>query len=145
MTKKWGDRMRKVILEMTEEDKYNTIKKLVDADGNKQRAANHLGCTVRHINRMIKGYKEKGKEFFSHGNKGKKPLHTLDNETKQKILDLYRTKYEDANFVHYSELLEEYENIKVSPSTIRSILIDEYILSPKATRNTRKSLATKLK
>lgn len=47
--------------------------------------------------------------------------------------------------MHYSELLEEYENIKVSPSTIRSILIDEYILSPKSTRNTRKNLATKLK
>lgn len=137
--------MRKVTLEMTEEDKYNTIKKLVEIDGNKQRAAIHLGCTVRHINRMIKGYKEMGKEFFSHGNKGRKPIHTIDEETKLKVLDLYRTKYEDSNFVHYSELLEEYENIKISPSTIRSILIDEYILSPKATRNTRKSLATKLK
>lgn len=137
--------MRKVTLEVTEEDKYITIKRLVETDGNKQRAANHLDCTIRHINRMIKGYKEKGKEFFSHGNKGRKPIHTIDDETKQKVLDLYRTKYEDANFVHYSELLEEYENIKVSPSTIRSILIDEYILSPKAKRTTRKNLATMLK
>lgn len=137
--------MRKVTLEMTEEDKYITIKKLVETDGNKQRAAIHLGCTIRHINRMIKGYKEKGKEFFVHGNKGRKPTHTIDDKTKQNILDLYRTKYEDANFVHYSELLEEYENINVSPSTIRSILIDEYILSPKATRKTRKELAKKLK
>ena len=137
--------MRKVTLEMTEEEKYITIKKLVETDGNKQRAAIHLGCTVRHINRMIKGYKEKGKEFFVHGNRGRKPAHTIDDKTKQNVLDLYRTKYEDANFAHYSELLEEYENIKISPSTIRSILTDEYILSPKATRKTKKNLAKKLK
>lgn len=56
--------MRKVTLEMTEEDKYNTIKKLVEVDGNKQRAANHLGCTVRHINRMIKDIKKREKNSF---------------------------------------------------------------------------------
>lgn len=56
--------MRKVILEMNEEEKYITIKKLVETDGNKQRAAIHLGCTVRHINRMIKGYKEKNSLYM---------------------------------------------------------------------------------
>lgn len=137
--------MRKVTLEMTEEDKYLTIKKLVETDGSKQRAAIHLGCTVRHVNRMIKGYKEKGKEFFVHGNKGRKPSHTINDETKSNVLDLYRTKYEEANFVHYSELLEEYENIKISASTIRSILMEENILYPKATRRTKKKLANKLK
>ena len=63
--------MRKVKLEMTEEEKYITIKKIVETDGNKQRAAIHLSCTVRRINRMIKGYKEKRKEFFVHGNRGR--------------------------------------------------------------------------
>ncbi len=137
--------MRKVILTMDENEKYITIKRLLETDGNKQRAAIHLGCTVRHINRMINGYKEKGKEFFVHGNKGRRPIHALEDQVKQKILDLYRTKYSDANFTHYSELLEEYERIKVSPSTIHSILIDENIISPKATRNTRKNLTKKLK
>lgn len=45
--------MRKVNLNMTEEEKYTTIKKLVETDGNKKRAALTLGCTVRHVNRMI--------------------------------------------------------------------------------------------
>jgi len=137
--------MRKVILTMDEEKKYTTIKKLVETHGNKNRAAVDLGCTVRHINRMIKGYNEKGKEFFVHGNKGRKPANTLEGETRQNVLDLYRTKYEDANFTHYSELLEEYENIKVSPSTIHKILMEKNIISPKATRKKRKSLAKKLR
>lgn len=137
--------MRKVTLRMTEELKYNTIKKLIETNGNKQRAAIQLGCTLRHINRMIVGYKEKGKEYFSHGNKARKPVHSLSNDVKQSIIDLYRTKYNDTNFVHYSELLEEYENIKVSPSTIRSTLIKENIITPKARRKTKKELTKKLK
>lgn len=41
--------MRKVVLTMNEQKKYETIKKLVETNGNKQRAAVKLGCTVRTI------------------------------------------------------------------------------------------------
>jgi transposase len=132
--------MRKVDLRMKETSKYLTIKKLVETNGNKKRAAITLGCSVRHVNRMIKGYKEKGKEFFVHGNRGRKPAHTLDDNTKQLIVDLYCTKYSDANITHYSELLSRNEGINVSPSTIRATLMKEYILSPKAKRATKKKL-----
>ena len=53
--------MRKVILRMKEQNKYDVIKELVDHDGNKRRAALKLGLSVRQINRLIKTYKEKGK------------------------------------------------------------------------------------
>lgn len=53
--------MRKVNLRMKELNKYEVIKELVDHSGNKKRAANKLGLTVRQINRLIKKYKEKGK------------------------------------------------------------------------------------
>lgn len=145
MTRNEVDIIRKVNLTMDENEKYITIKKLVETDGSKERAAIHLNCTIRHVNRMIKGYKEKGKEYFVHGNRGKKPIHTLEDTTKKMVTDLYRTKYSDANFTHYSELLEKHEKIKVSASTIRSILMQEYILSPKARRATRKREAKRLK
>lgn len=54
--------MRKVILRMNEENKYNVIKELVDHGGNKKHAALKLGLTVRQVNRLIIKYKEKGKE-----------------------------------------------------------------------------------
>jgi len=137
-------KIRKVILTMNENDKYETIKKLTESDGNKQRAAIKLHCTVRHINRMIKGYRKIGKSFFIHGNRGRKPANALKEFEKQIIIDLYRTKYEGANLTHFSELLEVFEGILVSPSTIRSILIKEFILSPKATRASKKALILKL-
>lgn len=139
------DIIRKVDLRMNEELKYEVIKKLVDSNGNKQRAAIELNCTVRNINRMINGYKEKGKAFFIHGNRGRKPAHALAESVKQDIIDLYRTKYENSNLVHFSELLEEFEGINVSSTTIRSILLQEFILSPKAKRASKKALHKKLK
>ena len=84
-------KIRKVILTMTEQTKYKVIKKLVEANGNKQRAALSLGCTVRHVNRMIQGYKKYWKAYFIHGNLGRKSAHTIEEETKNTIIDLYRT------------------------------------------------------
>ena len=53
--------MRKVMLRMKEQRKYDIIKELVDHGGNKKRVAHKLGITVRQVNRLIKIYKEKGK------------------------------------------------------------------------------------
>jgi len=139
------DKIRKVLLTMDENQKYEIIKKLVDSNGNKKTAALKIGCSDRHINRLIKGYKEQGKSFFVHGNRRRQPAITLPTDTKQLILDLYRNKYYDCNLTHYSELLAEKENIKVSVSTISSILRKEFILSPKAKRSTKKAVKKELK
>lgn len=137
--------IRKVILTLKENEKYQIIKKLVDTSGNKQTAALKIGCTIRHINRLIDGYKKSGKAFFVHGNHAHKPATTIPDETKLLILNLYKTKYFEANLTHYQELLSEVENINVSISTISSILRKEYILSPKAHRSTKKKVKKELK
>ena len=136
--------MRKVNLTMTENEKYQIIKKLVDSNGNKKSAALKLECSLRHINRMIQGYKAQGKEFFIHGNKGRLPIHAISAVVKQNIIDLYRTKYWDANFTHFSELLLTHEGISASPSAVHAILMQEYILSPKARRKTKKRVCKEL-
>jgi len=85
----------------------------------------------------INGYRSKGKEFFIHGNKGRKPIHCFSEKTKRIIIDLYKTKYHGANFTHYSELLTINKSISISPSTINTILMAEHILFPKACRVTK--------
>jgi hypothetical protein len=127
-----------VELNLKEQQKYEIIKKLIETNGNKNTAALKLSCTRRHINRIIIGYKSEGKNFFIHGNRGRKPSHALTEEAKASILDFYRTKYYDANFTHYSELLEKREKTTVSTSTVRSILMGNDILSPRVTRVVKK-------
>lgn len=137
--------MRKVVLRMNEQYKYVIIKKLVDTNGNKKNAALKLNCSVRTINRLIKVYKNEGKKGFVHKNRNRKPSTTISNEVKQRVIDLYRTKYYGSNFTHFSELLLKYENISVSDSTIKKWLFDVDILSPKARRNTVEKLKYILK
>lgn len=130
---------------MDELIKYEVIKSLVDhPNANKDRAALTLGCTKRHINRMIAGYRKEGKAFFLHGNKGRKPATTIPEETRNIVVDLYRTKYYEANFQHYTELLEEREGISLSVSSVSKILEAEYILSPKVTKAKRKRVKKEL-
>ena len=124
---------------MDEQKKYEVIKALADhPNGNKERAALILGCTKRHINRMLAGYRKEGRAFFVHGNKGRKPATTITLQVRNAVLDLYRTKYYGANFQHYTELLHEHEGIHISTSSVAKILEAEYILSPKVTKSKKK-------
>ena len=139
--------IRSVNLNMNEQLKYDVIKSLVDHpdSANKNRAALTLGCSKRTINRLIRGYKDHGKDFFLHGNRGRRPVTTIDDDTRSLIIDLYRNKYFDANFKHFTELLDKHENIHVSPSSVASILESVYILSPKAKRAKKKRVKNQLK
>ena len=130
---------------MDEQKKYEVIKALADhPNGNKDRAALTLGCTKRHINRMLAGYRREGKTFFVHGNRGRKPATTIPEETRNTVVDLYRNKYYQANFRHYTELLEERENIRISPSSVAKILEAESILSPRVTKARKKRIKKEL-
>ncbi len=137
--------MRKVELKMKEELKYKEIKKLDETNGNKKRVATKLSCTVRHVNRMLEGYRTYGKAYFIHGNRGRKPKHALTEEFKNQIIDLYLSKYWDCSYTLFSELLATRENISISVDEVRVLLTKEFILSPRAHKSTRKRLKKELK
>lgn len=137
--------MRKVELSLKENQKYQIIKKLVETNGNKERARIKLGLkSIRQINRLIAGYKEYGKEFFVHGNRGRKPKHALTTEVKDEIETLYTSKYFDCTYTQFTEYLAERENIFLSIPEVGQILREKYILSPRARKITRKNLKKKL-
>ena len=137
--------MRKVELSLKEERKYEIIKKLIETNGNKERARIKLGLkSIRQVNRLIAGYKDFGKEFFVHGNKGRKPKHALTDESKNEIEILYTSKYFDCTYTQFTEYLAERENIFLSVPEVGQILRERYILSPKARKATKRNLKKKL-
>ena len=131
--------MRKVELRMNEEYKYKIRKKLVETKGNKQRAAVKLKRSIRQIDRMIAGYKEFGKEFFVHGNRGRKPKNALTDELKTEIELFF-----DCTYTLFKELLERRENINLSVDEIRVILRDRFIFSPRTHKSTKRKFRKKL-
>ena len=136
--------IRKVDLNMDEQRKYEVIKKLVDTNGNKDRAALTLGISKRQVNRLIAAYRERGKAAFIHGNRGRKPVITTPDEVRATVVDLYRTKYYEANFTHFTELLKKHEGITLSVSAVTNFLEAEHILSPRVTKSKKKRIKKEL-
>lgn len=130
--------MRKVNLTMKEKNYYQVIKKLVETNAKPATAALKLQLSIRQIYRLVRGYKKEGKAFFSHKNKGKPPVTKISDTLKLEIIELYRTKYFNATYTHFSELLKENENITISSVSLRGILKDAGFSSPRLHKATRK-------
>ena len=138
------DIIRRIDLNMDEQRKYDVIKKLADSQGNKDRAAMTLGISRRQVDRLVAAYKAKGKAAFVHGNRGRKPAITIPAGVRNSVVDLYRTKYFGANFVHFTELLKRNEGITLSVSSVSSFLEAEGILSPRVTKAKKKRIKKEL-
>ena len=135
-----GDIIRKVELTLDGQKKYEVIKKLAEENGNKARAALTLNLSRRQVNRLLIAYRNRGKAAFIHGNTGRRPVTAIPEDTKQKIIGLYKEKYYDANFTHFTELLASFESINLSVGSVTSILEKEWILSPRVTKAKRKRI-----
>jgi transposase len=136
------DIIRRIDLSMDEQKKYDVIKKLTDEGGNKNRAALNLGISRRQVDRLLKAYRDFGKQAFVHGNTGRKPIKTLPDELKREIVDLYTMKYYDVNFTHFTELLARHDGISVSVSSVTLVLEEAGIPLPKGNESKEGTLQT---
>lgn len=148
ITLKENNPVRKIWLTMKEEFRYEKVKKHVDAGGNFKRLCIELDVSKRTARRFIAGYKKEGKAFFVHGNRCRKPPTSMSEEDRALIVDTYKDPlYKDANFIHFHELLirRHPEIPPISLSTLRNILKEADIISPKANRLTKANYNKRLK
>ena len=95
-------------------------------------AAELLKLSLRHVRRILAAYRKEGAAALAHGNRGRKPHHALDEELKEPVLELAQSTYAGCNIQHFTELLAERENIVLSRSSIRLILLKAGIKSPRS-------------
>jgi transposase len=97
-------------------------------------AAQVLILSVRQVRRVLAAYREDGVAAMVHGNRGRTPAHAISADCRHQILTLARTRYAGVNDRHLSELLAEREDITVSRSSLRRILREAGIASPRTRR-----------
>lgn len=97
-----------------------------------------LGLSERQIKRLRKGVTEKGEEAVKHGNTGKSPSTAIKGEERERIIELYKSKYYGSNFEHFTEMLEVNESISIGVTTIKRFLKASDIQSPKKKRKPKK-------
>ena len=100
-------------------------------------AAELMGISPRHTRRMLTAYRENGATALAHGLRGHKPVNTIPEATRSRVVHLAGTTYQGANHTHLTELLSEREGIDIGRSTLRRILVDAGMASPRGRRPPR--------
>ncbi len=97
-------------------------------------AAELMGVSVRQIHRLRAAYRNEGAAALVHGNRGRAPVHALDAAVRQQVLALAQTTYADCNHQHMTELVAERNAIQISRASLRRILLDAGLPSPRTRR-----------
>jgi transposase len=93
-----------------------------------------MGLSERHVRRLLAEYREDGPKALAHGNRGRIPHHALAPTTRAQVLDLAQGKYNGFNHSHLTEKLQEDEEVDISRSSVRRILVGSGIKSPRKRR-----------
>jgi len=97
-------------------------------------AAQVLGLSLRQVRRLLAAYRKEGAAAIAHGNRGRKPGHALNSSLRGHVVQLAQSTYAGCNTQHLSELLAEREGIALSRSSVRRILLNAGMKSPRRRR-----------
>ena len=92
------------------------------------------GSDPRHTRRILADYRENGAASLAHGHRGRRPANAIPEATRNRVVHLARTVYEGANHTHLSELLSEREGLDMGRPTLRRILVNAGLSSPRRRR-----------
>jgi transposase len=128
--------MREEIFAVTQREitKLRVVNQTIDRVITIREAARLLNLSERQVIRLKKGVLQHGAAFIIHKNRGRKPNRAISKDAQDAIVEVNRKKYQEANFNHFKELLEEREHITVSYSTVHRILSRASIMSPQNRR-----------
>ena len=97
-------------------------------------AAELLGISERQVRRILAAYRMDGAAALVHGHRGREPPNAVSDELAAAVVNLARTHYSGANHTHLSDLLREREGIDLGRQTVRRILTQAGLPSPRRRR-----------
>ena len=100
-------------------------------------AAPLMGVSPRHTRRILTAYREKGSAAVAHGHRGRRAPNATPEAVVAEVVHLARTRYEGANHTNLSELLGERDGIDIGRTTLRRILVNAGLKSPRRRRPPR--------
>lgn len=129
--------MRGLTLTQEEQGKLEVLNRVLGHQMDVGRASTILGVSERHAWRILAAYREEGAAALAHGNRGRLPANAFPAEMRRRVISLATTRYAGVNHTHLTELLAEREGIQMSRSTVRALLAQAGITSPRRRRPPR--------
>jgi transposase len=107
----------------------------VDEKRLKQRAAaEQLGISERQVKRLLRRYRQAGANGLVSKRRGKPSNHQLAEGTREKVLDLLKSKYTGFGPTLACEKLVEVEGVKISNESVRQLMLAEGLWKAKKAR-----------
>ena len=99
-----------------------------------QQAARLMGLSLRQVRRLLAAYRKDGVAALAHGNRGRSPLHRIQEETRDMVVELARGPYRGFNHYQLQEELAEREGLHLSRSSLWRILTGAKVPSSRRRR-----------
>jgi transposase len=115
--------MKGLTLRPREQTRIDVLSKVLRREASAAEAAEALSLSQRQVWRLLAALRAAGIAGLVHGNRGRRPVNALPAEIRDRIVALAGERYADANYTHLTELLAEREEVRVSRSTVRNVLI----------------------
>lgn len=126
--------MKGLMLSAKEEKRAYVLNGVLAKDWTVREAAELLQISERHLWRILASYRKEGVAALAHGNRGRVPANATPEEVRQRMVGLAKGPYDGANYSHMSELLEEWDGISCSRWTVRRVLREAGVGSPRRRR-----------
>src|SRR6202163_3709262 len=121
-------------LSQKELQRVSAISACIQGDMACARAAALLCLSVRQIKRLKKRLREDGAAALAHANRGRPSHRRLPDAVRQRIVQLARSTYVGFNDHHLCEKLVEREGFSLSRETLRRLLRQNGLGSPRKRR-----------
>lgn len=126
--------MENVTLTPKEQSRLQVLNSLLAEHTTLDQAATLMGVSTRHTRRMLAAYRERGVTAVAHGHRGRRAPNATPEAVACDVVHLAGTRYAEANHTHLSELLSEREGIGIGRTTLRRILVNAGLKSPRRRR-----------
>jgi transposase len=108
---------------MKEQTRLQILNTVLSQQCNAVEAAQLIGVSERHLWRLLAAYRKEGAAPLAHGNRDHPPANATPSALRAQVIALASGRYQGVNHSHFTELLAEREEIVLSRSTVRRILV----------------------
>lgn len=104
--------------------KLYVIRKVLDKEILQEKASEILSLSLRQVRRILKRVRLEGDKGVIHKSRGRPSSRRISDEIREKVIQLYRSEYEDFGPTLAAEKLEERHRVRVNEETLRLWLIE---------------------
>lgn len=129
--------MEGLTLSAKEQNRLQVLNGVLERRWSMSEAAQLIGVSERHGWRLLAAYRKEGAGALAHKNRGRTPPNATAAQTKDLVVKLAQERYREVNHTHMSERLAEREGVLLSRPTLRRILVESGLGSPRRRRPPR--------